>query len=252
MHRALRGARRAAGEVQQRELLVTGRLDRELGRLPSHHLVEVQGAGDVGDIGTGRVDEQDVGERRQLRAHGGDLLAVEIRRGHQRPAISQRDALAHRLRPERAEQRREHTAGLERADHRHVQPGHPPHQAEHAVAGLQAERAQPVGEGGGSLRQLAVGDVRGRAVLAQAAQRDVLPPAVGDVPVDCLMGDVDAPGRQAIQPPAGLVPGEGGAQRLVVVEVGLCVRIIGQLVDHPNQRIGGIHTTGLSARNPDR
>jgi hypothetical protein len=139
VHRTLRRARRAAGEVQQRRVLRSGRGDL-LDRLgPLHQVGQVEGAGLGAAVG---VDKQDVPEVGQVGAHRGDLLAVQGSRGEQHPPLAEAQPLGHRLGAERGEERAEHAAVLERPEHADEQVGAPAEEGEDALAAADAERPQ--------------------------------------------------------------------------------------------------------------
>ena len=86
-------------------------------------------------------------------------------------------------------------------------------QAEHPLAFFDAQPPQYVGEAVALLLQCRIADIHHLAGLAQPAQRDPVPQAVGDMPVDGFMGDVQAAAAgQAVEVPADFVPGEVGAE----------------------------------------
>ena len=178
---------------------------------------------------------------------GATFLRYRSAEVDQHAPVAQGDALAHGLGAERAEERGEHAAGLERPDHGHVQPGHPPDEAEHPVTGRQAETAQPVGERRGPGGEIPVRDVHGGRVLGQAAQGDMVATAVRQVPVDRLVRDVQSPGRQAVEPAPGQLPGERRAHGVVVVEMGWHPQLGGGLVDHSCLQVTGIHASAVPA-----
>ena len=72
-----------------------------------------------------------------------------------------------------------------------------------------------------SLRQVRVGVGLLLAVLALPEDRRLGAAAVRDVPVEGLVGDVEAAAGQAVQLLGDVLPGEGGALGVVVVEVGV-------------------------------
>ena len=87
----------------------------------------------------------------------------------------------------------------------------------------------------------------GGRVLGKAAQGDMVATAVRQVPVDRLVRDVQPPGRQAVEPPPGLIPGERRAHGVVVVEMGWHPQLGGGLVDHSCLQVTGIHASAVPA-----
>jgi hypothetical protein len=72
-----------------------------------------------------------------------------------------------------------------------------PGRQEHAVAGLDAQGAQGIGEAIGEGSELGVGDVAALAVPPQPSQRDVMGPRTRRVSIDGLVGDVEPSARRA-------------------------------------------------------
>jgi hypothetical protein len=156
---------------------------------------------------------------RQPLAQAGDLALVELGRGHEQPRVAHLAARGDRLRAEGREQRRHHAAGLQRAQHRDVELGQPPHQHEDALARRHAQAAQRVGEAAGGGRQVGVAEVDALAALADPADRGAALARRAEVAVDRLVRDVQPAARQAGELRARLRPVEAAADRVVVGQV---------------------------------
>ena len=238
VHRPLRPAGRAAGEVQQRHVLRVG--GRDLVRVvrPRHQVVQVLGAGDR--LPARGADQQDVLEVGQLVAHRGDPAPVERLGGHEHPPVAQRQPLPDRLGAEGGEQRRDDGAVLECAEHGDVQRGDAPGEGEDTVARPDTEAGQDVGEPVGLPAQVAVGHLLHAAGVVHEAQGDVLGPTVACVAVDGLVRDVEppTPGQPVEQGPRG-APAEGGPFLRVAAEPGVCrVRARDRFPAHVHLRDG--------------
>ena len=177
---------------------------------------------------------------RQFVADWRDLLAIQGRGREDRHPLADRHPLPDRFRAERAEQRREDAAGLERPQHCGVQLRHPADQAEHPIPGADPQVTQGVGEPVRAPLQFPVRDVD-LALLGQAAQGDVLAASVRDMTVHCLVRDVDPAGRQPVEPSARCGPREG---RAVVSEVG-CDKEIRRILADDGEFGKPSHTSGI-------
>ncbi len=137
-------------------------------------------------------------------------------------------AVPDRVRPEGGEQRPDDAAGLQRAEDGGVQLRDAVQEDEDAVALLDAELAQHVRPLVRHPRHVGVGVGLLRAVLALPEDRRLVAIAVRDVAVERLIGDVEAAARQAVQLLRDVLPLEGCALGIVVVEVGAHLELGGR------------------------
>jgi hypothetical protein len=86
--------------------------------------------------------DQDQLQRGYFIAPGGDLALVKRCGGQEHVGVADLHARADRLGPEGGKKRREHHAGLQRADGRRIELGHPAHHGKQRIA-LFACRARP-------------------------------------------------------------------------------------------------------------
>ena len=211
--RALRRAGRPAREVEQRHVLGPCR-----GRIGGPRVVEQRPEVEDALVRAVLVDQHDVAESGQRRPDRGDLAPVERARGDEHAGVAERQALADRLRPEGAEQRAGHGAVLQGAEHRRVQLRDAAGEHEHALAALDAEVGEHVGEPAGAVGQVGIGQLEALAPATSPANGC----AVGvltRMAVDALVGDVQRPARQALQRASGLIPRERGAEGRIVDQV---------------------------------
>ncbi len=145
-----------------------------------------------------------------LQRHGGAAAPCLVL-GDQahRPGVVH--AVGHGVGGEAAEHHRVGGADARAGEHRHRQLGDHAHVDADAVAALDAEAAQRVGEPAHLLEQLGVRDGAGVAGLALPQVRDLVAAAGLDVPVEALVARVqraaDEPARE------GKVPVEDGVPR---------------------------------------
>ena len=230
VQRALGRAGGAAGEVQQRGAVGAGRRHREVVAGLVQLLAQVVGAGDA-HRATVVVEQQQVFEQRQPLAQRRHLAPVQRLAGQQHAALAEAQAGLQRLRAEGGKQRRHHAAGLEAAEHAEVQLQAAVAQHEQPRAGRHAEVAQGAGEAGSQPRQLAIADLAAAAVAEQQAQGGVPAQRPGGMPVDRLVGEVEAAAGQAAQPLGFFRPGEGSARLRRGRPVGRHPQLGGRLVD---------------------
>ena len=222
VHGALRRARRAAREVEQRDVLRIGRPDLVLlGRL-DHQPVVVERSRHLG--------------RRRPRRRGSRARARAARRGSRRPCARRAAAvvtstfalpIASRVwigsGPNCGEQRAEDAAVLERAERRDVQLGDPPGEHADDVALADPERGEHVREAVGQVAEVGVGEVAHVAVLAEPAHREVVAHAARSAWRSTASWAMFRP-RPSGSPSSvsrGALPEAGSALSLVVEQVGL-------------------------------
>lgn len=220
VHRALRLAGRAAGEVQERHILRLSRRDRELFCSALHQRSErVRARGSAHGVA---VDQQNVLEPRQGGAPlGNPAPGVQRRRGHQHPAIADGEALLERLRPERGEEGAHDAGVLQRAECGDIELGHAAAQDEDALALTHVQPAQHVGEAIAEAAEVVVRKIARPTVLAEPAQREVRGTSAARMAIDRLVGDVEpAPAGQSVERPARRGPRELRPRALVVDQIG--------------------------------
>ena len=215
---ALGRAGGAGREVQQGHVLGPGRHDLPVRGGCLHQPFQVQGARLRLAVGVGQQHMPQFGQRAAQLRH---LPPVERPGGDEHPAGAQLQPLPHGLRSEGREQRAEHARVLEGAEHRDVEGGGAAAEREDALAAPDAEAAQHRGEPAALLGQLPVGERVAGPVGADEPQRLPAAASAGHVPVRGLEGDVQAPAAgQSGQFPAGVLPGEGRAGRVIIQQVG--------------------------------
>ena len=171
------------------------------------------------------VGDDQVLQLRQVVPHLIDLR-LQFRRCHQDDGAAVLQSIADRVRPERREERPDDAARLQRAEHGGVQLRCPVHEDEDPRALLHAELLEHVGELVGQPRHIGVGVRFAVAVLALPEDARLFAVAGRDVPVERLVGDVEAAARQAVQLIDDPLVVERRARALVVVQV----RADGELV----------------------
>ena len=191
VHRALRRAGRAAGEVDDRRVGGVGGWDLEVVAAASQEGSERLGSGR--DVVAVSVYHEHVGEAGELVTDGQHPPPVQRRGRDQHPGVTQRHPLSHGLGSERGEERREHGARLPRADRGVVQLGNAAEQQEHGLAPPHAQLTERVGEAVRRAAQLGVGDGATAPVAPQPPQRLLIAPTAEDVSIDHLVRDVEAP-----------------------------------------------------------
>ena len=134
--------RGSAREVQQRRILRVRVRDLKALVRGGEHRVEPLRARRRPGRGVGVADEPDVLERGQSGAQAGDLAPVEGVARHEHAALSEREPLADRIRPEGGEEGAEHEARLERAERGDVELESAAAEREDPLALLQSERGE--------------------------------------------------------------------------------------------------------------
>ena len=224
---ALRLARRAAREVQQRRVVRTGGCHREGVRVvcrrpgsqrhrPRHRPRGTTGTvGTVAALGIGEQDVPEVGERVPVRLH-----LAEVRRcvGHEDADVAEAQSLEHRLGTERREERTVDGTGLEGAEDREVELGRPRQERADAVAGTDAQTAEGGRRDVALVAQLRVGQLGRGGGAGQEADRDGVGELALRVPVDRLVGHVEVALPVTLQPRPRRLPAEGASSRLVVAD----------------------------------
>ncbi len=147
-------------------------------------------------------------QAREFLAPGLDLAAVERFGGDKRFGIADRHARFDRLRSERRKQRREDAAVLQRAERGDVEFRHAAKQREDAVALRYAALRQNIGEAIYSRAKRCIGEIADAVVAADPAQGELVAAPGLHMPVDRLVGDVEAAAGKAVKQPARLRPGK--------------------------------------------
>ncbi len=229
-----------AGEVQQSRVIGGGGLDRRvlIGRV--HRLPEVQRARRRA-AGLAVIDDEDVPHRRQPITDLGDLALIDRPRCHQDVGAPDVDPGGNRFGPEGREQRRDHAAVAQRAQHRDVELRGAAHEGEHAIAFVDAQRAQHAGESPGEPAELGVTDVAGGdhavpGAIGDKPQRRAARGRAHRVPVQGGVGDVAHAGTHALAQIRYIGPVELGALVLVVREVGPNTVVSGCLADDVHKK----------------
>ena len=237
--RALGPAGGAAREVQQAHRLGVGGADAERGRLRRHRVAPGVHACIVGlRVSRGLAHDDHVLEPGQAFTQPLQLALVQLGRGHHHARVAHLAARGNGLGPEGRKQRAHRATRLQRTEHRHVQLGQPPHQHEHPLAGLHAQGHQGIGEAVGLGGQVGVRQLAPLTRLADPADRHLAAAPVLQVPVDRLMGDVQAAGRQPVEQARGIAPAEARPLGRQVGEIGRHGERIGVL-DDPGKAVGG-------------
>jgi hypothetical protein len=110
---------------------------------------------------------------------------------------------------------------LQRAKRCDVEGGNTPGQGEHALAFGDPQRRQNIGKAITLFLQVAIGQIAYAAVLAQPTQGQVVASCTIGMPVDCLMGHIQAPpAGQAVEVTSHGLPRERGVCLVVIQEVG--------------------------------
>ena len=187
----------------------------------AHQLVVIEVAAGEGLGGTTvLIDDDDVLEGRELGDDGFDLLA-ELGLGDEDPGAAVLHAVAHGVGAEGGEEGADDASGLEGPEDREVDLGDALHEGEDAVALLDAEPSEDVGELVGLAAHVIVGVGLGLAVLALPDHGGLVALAVEDVTVDGLVGEVEAAVGQPVDLALDAGPVEGCTSGFVVAEVGV-------------------------------
>lgn len=214
VQRTLRSPRGAAGEVQQRRVLRLGARDLRLGGTRGEQRVQ---RGRV--VLTGGAAQQHVPQARHPITDGPHLAPIQRRRRDQDGRLAEGEPLPHGLGTERREQRRDHTARLQRPEHRDVEVRDPAQQREHPLTLAHAEVAQHRSEPVRALGEAGVGELGDPARSVDPAQRRLPSPWALGVPVHRLVRDVQPAAAQAGHGRPRRGPVEVAARRRVVTQV---------------------------------
>ena len=217
---ALRLARGAAGEVEQRDVLGIGRLDRERVVGAAHERRVVVGVRHARRLPI-VADQEHVLEIGQRAPQRGNLAAVERLRGHQHAGLPRRHPHPDGLRPERREERTEHAAVLERPQGGHVQLGDPAGKEVDALTPAHAECPKDVGEAARELLKTCVRVVLDAAPLAEPAKGQAVAVSGRDVTIHRLVRDVESEAAgQPVELSSRRVPRELCTRPCVVTQIG--------------------------------
>ena len=166
------------------------------------------------------VDDDDVLQVRQLREDLRDLLP-QFRLGDEDLCAAVLHAVAHGVGAECGEERADDASRLERSEDREVDLRYALHEGEDAVALLDAECAEDVGEAVGVATHVVVGVGLLLAVLAFPEHGGFVAVAVDDVAVYRLVGEVQSAAREKVDLALDAGPVERGTGGIVVGEVGV-------------------------------
>ena len=147
-------------------------------------------------------------QAREFLAPGLDLAAVERFGGDKRAGVADRHARFDRLRSESGKHRREDAAVLQRAERTDVELWHAAEQRGNPVAFRNPALRQNIGKAIYGRAKRCIGEIADAVVAADPAQSKLVAAPGLHMPVDRLVGDVEAAAGKAVKQRPRLRPGK--------------------------------------------